>query len=88
MLIAAEAGDDRVGVAEACESLTKVAIGSNPDKYFHVGAHLSPAERVELVAFFKQHIDVFAWDPYEVPGIDPDFICHQLNVNLEAQPKK
>jgi len=53
MLIAAEARDDRVGAAEACESLTKVAIGSNPDKYFHVGAHLSPAKKDEFVAFLK-----------------------------------
>ena len=76
MLIAAEAEDERVGVAEACESLTKVAIGSNLNKYFQVRADLSLAKRDELVAFLKQHIDVFAWDPYEAPGIDPDFICH------------
>ena len=40
------------------------------------------------MAFLKQHIDVFAWDPYEVPGIDSDFICYQLKVNPEARPKK
>ena len=56
----AEAEDDRVEVAKACESLTKVAIGSNPDKYFQIGAYLSLAERDELVAFLKRHIDIFA----------------------------
>ena len=72
----------------ARESLIKVAIGGNFDKYFQLGAHLSLAKRDELVAFLKQHIDVFAQDPYEAPGIDPDFICHQMNVNPETQPKK
>ena len=79
MLITAEADDDKVGAAKAYESLTKVAIRS-----FQVGVHLSPAEKDELVAFLKQHIDVFAWDPYEAPGIDSDFICHQLNMNPET----
>ena len=33
-------------------------------------------------------MDVFAWDPYEAPGVDPDFICHYLNVNPAITPKK
>ena len=33
-------------------------------------------------------MDVFAWNAYEVPGIDPDFICHHLNVNVAAVPKR
>jgi len=53
MLIAVDAEDDRVGVLEAYESLAKVAIESNLDKYFQVEAHLSPAERDKLVAFLK-----------------------------------
>ena len=33
-------------------------------------------------------MDVFAWDAYEAPGVDPDFICHHLNVNPFVTPKK
>ena len=33
-------------------------------------------------------MDVFAWDTYEAPGVDPSFICHYLNVNPSATPKK
>ena len=33
-------------------------------------------------------MDVFAWDVYEAPGVDLDFICHHLNVNLSVKPKK
>ena len=31
---------------------------------------------------------MFAWDPYEAPGVDPDFICHRLNVNPTVTPKR
>ena len=31
---------------------------------------------------------MFAWNAYEAPGMDPDFICHHLNVNPSAIPKK
>ena len=33
-------------------------------------------------------MDVFAWDAYEASGVDPDFICHHLNVNPSVTPKK
>ena len=31
---------------------------------------------------------MFARDAYEVPGVDPDFICHHLNANPSIIPKK
>ena len=31
---------------------------------------------------------MFAWNAYEAPGVDPDFICHHLNVNLAVLPRK
>ena len=38
--------------------------------------------------FHRKNIDVFAWSAYDTPRIDPDFICHHLNVNLSTIPKK
>ena len=32
--------------------------------------------------------DVFSWSSYEVLGVDPNFICHHLNVNPFVTPKK
>jgi hypothetical protein len=29
---------------------------------------------------------VFAWDPYEVPGVDPDYIQHRLNMDPHSKP--
>ena len=33
-------------------------------------------------------MDVFAWSPYEVPGVNPEFIMHKLNVDPSFPPKK
>ena len=33
-------------------------------------------------------MDVFAWDAYKAPRVDPSFICHHLNVNPSITPKK
>ena len=33
-------------------------------------------------------MDVFAWSTYDAPGIDPKFICHRLNVNSDAMPRR
>ena len=31
---------------------------------------------------------VFAWDAYDAPRVDPNLICHYLNVNPSSIPKK
>ena len=36
----------------------------------------------------KRNVDVFTWDAHEIPGLDPNFICHHLNVNPSITPKK
>ena len=71
-----------------CEDLVKITIGDDPEKFFQVGSQLPHQEREELVEFLKRNIDVFAWNTYEAPGVDPDFICHHLNVNPLKAPKK
>ena len=41
-----------------------------------------------MVELLRRNVDVFAWDAYEAPGLDPKFICHRLNVDLSVTPKK
>ena len=71
-----------------CEDLVKVAIRDNPEKVFQIGSQLPQQEREELIEFLKQNIDVFAWNTYEALEVDPEFICHHLNVNPLIAPKK
>ena len=71
-----------------CEELEKITINDDVEKFFQIGARLPPPEKEELIVFFKRNIDVFAWNAYEALGVDPNFICHHLNVNPSAIPKK
>ena len=71
-----------------CEDLVKVTIGDDPEKFFQIGSKLAQRKREELIEFLKQNIDVFAWSTYKAPGVDPEFICHHLNVNPLVVPKK
>ena len=71
-----------------CEDLVKVTIGDDPEKFFQVGSQRPQQEKEELVEFLKRNIDVFAWIAYEASGVDPNFICHHLNVNPLMAPKK
>ena len=71
-----------------CEDLVKVTIGDDPEKFFQIGSQLPQQEREELIEFLKQNIDVFTWNTYEAPGVDPEFICHHFNVNPLVAPKK
>ena len=41
-----------------------------------------------MIGFLRENVDVFAWDAYNAPGVDPNLICHYLNVNPTSIPKK
>ena len=41
-----------------------------------------------MVEFLRKSVEVFTWDTYEAPGVDPNFICHHLNVNPSITPKR
>ena len=78
-----------VMVEEArCEELEKVIIGEDKGKSFQVEVQLPYREKEELIGFLMRNIDVFAWNAYETPRVDRNFICHHLNVNPPVIPKK
>ena len=45
-------------------------------------------KKTELLVFLRNNIDVFAWSTYDALGIDPEFICHRLNVSPGARPRR
>ena len=61
-----------------------MVIGLDQEQHFQVGSQLPPIEKAELVKFLKANIDVFSWNAYDIPRVDPGLACHQLNINLEA----
>ena len=79
---------DRLADEAKCEDLVKITIGDDLEKFFQIRSQIPQQEREELIEFLKQNIDVFAWNTYEAPGVDPEFICHHLNVNPLIALKK
>ena len=71
-----------------CEDLVKVTVGDDPEKFFQIGSKLPYQEKEELIEFLRRNIDVFAWNAYEAPRVDPEFICHHLKVNPLITPRK
>ena len=55
------------------------------DHFFLTSANLKEQEKTELNQFLKVNIKIFAWTPYEMPRIDPNFIRHELNVLPSAR---
>ena len=56
--------------------------------FFKVSSELPPIEKEMLIDFLRQNGDVFAWDACEAPGVNPNFICHHLNISSAVTPKK
>ena len=79
---------NRIAEEAKCEDLVKVTIRDDLEKFFQIRSQLPQQEIEELIEFLKQNIDIFAWNTYEASGVDPEFICHHLNVNPLIAPKK
>ena len=67
-----------------CEDLERVTVADDSEKFFQIGAKLPLQEKERLLEFLRANVDVFAWNPYKALGVDPNFICHRLNVNPAA----
>jgi len=65
-----------------------VKILLDKDRSFFIRASVKDEKRVEMLQFLVQNVDVFAWSPYEVPRVDPEFIVYMLNVDPLHPPKK
>ena len=55
--------------AGCTEKLLKVKILSDVDRYFQIGASIKDDDRVGILLFLIQNVDVFAWSSYEVPWV-------------------
>jgi len=51
-----------------------------------IGSQMEIDWEKELIDCLKENVGAFAWSVQDMPGIDPDFICHQLSVNPNVKP--
>ena len=55
-------------------------------KVLKLGRFLSQEEREEVAAVISRHLDAFTWTAVDMPGIDPDFLCHRLTLDAKVRP--
>ena len=71
------------------EELTQIILDpERPDQFISVSSLLEPEPLAKLTRFLRQNQDVFAWSYEDMPGIDPQVMSHQLNVDLSFCPVK
>ena len=58
------------------------------NRSFQIGTSMKHEDQVNLLLLLVQNLDVFAWSPYKVPGVDLEFITHKLNMDTLFPPKK
>ena len=47
-------------------------------KIFKLGRSLEVDLQDQIAKVIERHLDAFAWSASDMPGIDPDFLCHHL----------
>nr|KYP41385.1 Retrovirus-related Pol polyprotein from transposon 297 family [Cajanus cajan] len=50
-----------------------------------IGTSLTPEDEEKLVGVLKDNVSAFAWHSSDMPGIDPDFLCHRLAIDPSAK---
>ncbi|WZZ44803.1 hypothetical protein YC2023_041062 [Brassica napus] len=59
-----------------------------PDCCVEISANLSESLKVELISCLKENVNTFAWATEDMPGIDINITCYELNVDLTFNPVK
>ncbi|XP_072087342.1 uncharacterized protein [Arachis hypogaea] len=67
------------------DDLEQVKIGYD-EKFTNIGSAFIAGRRTDLITMLQDNADLFAWTPADMPGIDPNFICHKLAVNPNFRP--
>jgi len=55
-------------------------------KTFKLGASLCQELQDQIAGVIPRHLDAFTWSSADMPGIDPDFLCHRLTMDSRARP--
>lgn len=64
------------------KDLKEVKIGPLPHQVTKLGILLSEYEKKDLIILFKRNVDMFAWTPSNMLGMDTRVMCHRLAINV------
>ncbi|XP_072054170.1 uncharacterized protein [Arachis hypogaea] len=68
------------------DNLQQVTLTANEKQCTYVGEALEGTERARLIQILRKNADLFAWTPDDMPGINPEVICHKLAVDETIRP--
>ena len=79
---------DQIGSGPVEELLDIQVDEVDQEKKLKIGSNLSKKVQSELKNFLKNNLDVFTWSHDDMVGIDPEVMCHRLNLDSEYPPKR
>lgn len=62
-----------------------VQLVENPTRLVNIRIELSPEIRSRLIECLQANVDLFTISLHEIPGIDSQVACHQLNMDTGAR---
>ncbi|XP_072064560.1 uncharacterized protein [Arachis hypogaea] len=71
---------------QPADELQKIQLTHTPEQVTYIGQALQGQQRSDLIRLLQANADLFAWTPADMPGINPDVICHKLATNRTSRP--
>jgi hypothetical protein len=68
------------------EELEEVQIGKEQHQTTSIGTAMGEEERRNVLTILRENVDLFAWKPEDMPGIDETVITHKLAIASNAKP--
>lgn len=82
--------DPRAEFEESCptfdEPIMTVELGPGSRRVTRVGCDNYQVVRSRIKKVLTTNSDLFSWSLADMPGIDPDFMCHKLALLPQARP--
>ncbi|XP_057428801.1 uncharacterized protein LOC130722168 [Lotus japonicus] len=76
-------GEGRVNRPTPIEETKALKFG---DRTLKIGTRLTEEQETRLTKLLGENLDLFVWSCKDMPGIDPNFICHRLALNPSVKP--
>ena len=63
-----------------------IQIGLKEDQTVKIGANLPPTIKGRLIKLLKLNTDLLSWVCSDMPGVNPEFVCHRLAIKSGCIP--
>ncbi|GAU24437.1 hypothetical protein TSUD_364210 [Trifolium subterraneum] len=68
------------------KDLEPIQIGEAPHELTNLETHLDEGEKEKIIEILRKNVDLFAWKPSDMLGIDESVITHKLAISPNSKP--